>query len=89
MRTDGPLVARGTRRYERFFEALKATGRPMFLSIENPELVAPWDARNVSNSRRGACRMLKVSLVHSTLQRSVLGKQRLSSGHVMETEAQL
>ena len=38
--------------YERFFSGLKATGRPMFFSIENPSLVAPWDARNVSNARR-------------------------------------
>ena len=37
--------------YERFFSGLKATGRPMFFSIENPSLVAPWDARNVSNAR--------------------------------------
>jgi alpha-galactosidase len=38
--------------YKRFFESLQASGRQMFLSIENPELVPPEFARNVSNSRR-------------------------------------
>ena len=38
--------------YERFFQALKQQSRPMFFSIENPPLVAPKDARNVSNARR-------------------------------------
>jgi alpha-galactosidase len=38
--------------YERFFESIRATGREIFVSIENPNMVAPWDARNVSHSRR-------------------------------------
>lgn len=38
--------------YERFFNALKSTNREIFFSIENPGMVAPWDARNVSNARR-------------------------------------
>lgn len=38
--------------YQRFFAALKATNRPMFFSVENPELVPPELARDVSNSRR-------------------------------------
>lgn len=38
--------------YERFFAGLKAAGRPIFFSIENPSLVAPCNARNVSNARR-------------------------------------
>ena len=38
--------------YARFFAALKASGRPIFFSIENPGNVAPSIARNVSNSRR-------------------------------------
>ena len=38
--------------YDRFFSALKSTGRPIFFSVENPPLVSPANARNVSNARR-------------------------------------
>ena len=38
--------------YHRFFQALQASGRKMFFSIENPNLVAPSNARNISNARR-------------------------------------